>query len=73
MKKWITVMMFGGLFATASATTTSTQPTVGTDAAVGSAADSETDPCPWCCPPWQCGFNGPSFDGTTAPAECAAP
>jgi len=30
-------------------------------------------PCPWCCPPSICGMNGPSFDGTTIPAERAAP
>ena len=25
--------------------------------------ESADAPCPWCCPPWDCGFNGPELDG----------
>ena len=26
-----------------------------------------SEPCPTCCPPEICSYNGPSFDGTTQP------
>jgi hypothetical protein len=56
MKKWIALVMVGGstsLFGLSGAT------------APGAAATAlETDPCPSCCPPEICTYNGPSFDGT---------
>jgi len=71
MKTLTTVLMFGGLLATTSATTTNTEST--TSASASTTAATDGDPCPWCCPPWQCGINGPSFDGTTVSApECSA-
>lgn len=61
MKKWIAVFVVGG--------TLSTLGLGGTDstAELARANDSGTDPCPQCCPPEICGYNGPSFDGTLEP------
>lgn len=60
MKKWIALVVVGG---TMSAFGLS-------GASPGAAATAlETEPCPSCCPPEICNYNGPSFDGTMQPTE----
>lgn len=58
-KKWIVAWMVGGSMSALVLSGT-----------MGSAQEAVTpvddvDPCPACCPPEICGYNGPSFDGTT--------
>ena len=63
MKKLIASIVIGGgtLFALANGTLF--------DGNSGPAATSlEVEPCPSCCPPEICNFNGPSFDGTRKPS-----
>lgn len=67
MKKWMMMIGFGGTISTLVLVGSASAPTAaaGADAAV--ATDAGTDPCPTCCPLHICGWNGPSFDGTTPP------
>lgn len=59
MKKWIALVVVGG--------TMSAFGLSGASSPGGAATALELDPCPSCCPPEICSYNGPSFDGT-APA-----
>ena len=66
MKKWIVVSVVGG--------TLSMFQLGGAAPATSVAAPAAAvvmEPCPTCCPPEICNFNGPSFDGTTAPMPVA--
>ncbi|MEM9454299.1 MAG: hypothetical protein AAGF11_08980 [Myxococcota bacterium] len=60
MKKSIALFAFGGLLSTASLS-------VSADTTSNTAVSPK--PCQWCCPPWECGINGPSFDGTSEEQE----
>lgn len=63
MKKWITMIVLGGALSTLVLGGSAATPAAGTAAAA--AMDGSTEPCPTCCPVHICGWNGPSFDGTT--------
>ena len=66
MKKWIALFVVGGAFSALGAGGAAPEAHSGVIAApavVGS------EPCPSCCPPEICTYNGPSFDGTTKPTQ----
>lgn len=65
MKKWIASFVIGGTFAML-APGGEVMPS-GADLGPSVAMD----PCPSCCPPEICSFNGPSLDGTTEPSSVA--
>jgi hypothetical protein len=67
MNKWIAMIVLGGALSTLGLVGSARAPS--NAAAPAPAADVE--PCPTCCPPEICGYNGPSFDGTTLPATVA--
>ncbi len=59
MKKLIALIVIGGGTLSISASRT---PFYGDPAPA--ATTLEVEPCPMCCPPEECNYNGPSFDGT---------
>jgi len=62
MKRWIALFVVSG-------TMPMLQPPGAPEVAYAPApaAVVVAEPCPSCCPPELCGYNGPSFDGTTLP------
>jgi hypothetical protein len=63
MKKWIALFVVGGAVSSLGlGGSASTAPAVG-------GTGTAVEPCPLCCPPEICGYNGPSFDGTTEPVK----
>lgn len=61
MKKWIVVSVVGGTLSMLQLAGAAPSPA---SVAVPVAAVA-VEPCPTCCPPEICTYNGPSFDGTT--------
>jgi hypothetical protein len=61
MNKWIAMMVLGGALATLGLAGAAPTPSASSAAPAAAAA---VEPCPQCCPPEICGYNGPSFDGT---------
>ena len=68
MKKWIASFVVGGTFAMLEP---GGEVLPSAQIPDPPAAMVAMDPCPSCCPPEICSYNGPSLDGTTQPRSVA--